>query len=334
MQSTVLVLGARGRFGLAAARAFADAGWRVLGHMRLGGTAPAEAAHDARIQWLALDLHNTQALATAAQGASVVVHALSPAYTNKAWSAQVLPLADDAIAVARALGATLMVPGNVYNFGASMPRVLREDTPQLALTIKGKLRIAMEQKMEQSGVRSVVIRAGDFFGSGKGTWFDSVVVKDIAKGVFTYPGQRDLVTAWAYLPDLARTFVAVAHKRQALPTFAVLNFAGFQVTGQQWVETLTPLAQTQAWVKPTSQVKFGSQPWPLIRVGALVVPAWAALLEMRYLWETPYALDNAKLTQLIGPEPHTPFALAAQTALIDLGLMGDTRTSARDGRAA
>jgi len=31
MQTTVLILGARGRFGMAAARAFADAGWRVLG---------------------------------------------------------------------------------------------------------------------------------------------------------------------------------------------------------------------------------------------------------------------------------------------------------------
>ena len=31
--NTVLILGARGRFGLATARAFADAGWRVLASM-------------------------------------------------------------------------------------------------------------------------------------------------------------------------------------------------------------------------------------------------------------------------------------------------------------
>jgi hypothetical protein len=40
---------------------------------------------------------------------------------------------------------------------------------------------------------------------------------------------------------------------------------------------------------------------------------------MRYLWVTPHALDNTRLTGLIGPEPHTPLALAAQTALVDLG---------------
>ena len=42
MQAIVLILGARGRFGLAAARAFADAGWRVLGQMRPGAQAGAE----------------------------------------------------------------------------------------------------------------------------------------------------------------------------------------------------------------------------------------------------------------------------------------------------
>ena len=34
--STVLILGARGRFGQAAARAFARAGWQVLGQVRPG----------------------------------------------------------------------------------------------------------------------------------------------------------------------------------------------------------------------------------------------------------------------------------------------------------
>ena len=61
-------------------------------------------------------------------------------------------------------------------------------------------------------------------------------------------------------------------------------------------------------------------PWPLLRLGAWFVPTWAALMEMRYLWRTPHALANDKLTALMGPEPHTPLAQAAQTALADLGL--------------
>ena len=165
MPTTVLILGARGRFGLAVARAFADAGWRVLGQTRPGAELPA----DPRIEWLGTDLYDTQALAAAARGAAVVVHALNPAYTHKAWRAQVAPMLDAAIAVTRTLGATLMMPGNVYNFGAAMPPVLREDTPQAAQTVKGRIRIDMEAQLKRSGVRGVVIRAGDFFGSGRGT---------------------------------------------------------------------------------------------------------------------------------------------------------------------
>ncbi|MES2951663.1 MAG: NAD-dependent epimerase/dehydratase family protein [Pseudomonadota bacterium] len=315
--NTVLILGARGRFGLAAARAFADAGWRVLGQTRSG----AEVPHEAAIEWLGIDLDDTQALAQAAQGASVVVHALNPAYTNKAWKTQVLPMTDAVIAVTRALAATLMVPGNVYNFGAGMPAVLREDTPQTARTIKGRVRIAMEQRLQQSGVCCIVIRAGDFFGSGSGTWFDTALVKDIRKGTFTYPGAPEVSRAWAYLPDLGRTFVAVAQQRATLRPFEVFHFAGHRITGQRWLDVLTPLAQAQGWVRPGASLKLARLPWPIIRIGALFVATWAALLEMRYLWHTPHALANGKLTALIGHEPFTPLPQAAQAALVDLGLL-------------
>jgi nucleoside-diphosphate-sugar epimerase len=320
--STVLVLGARGRFGLAAARAFADAGWRVLAQARPGAAVPQEATGDARMEWLGIDLHSVQALTQAAKNATVVVHALSPAYTHKAWRAQVLPMLDHAIEITRSLQATLMVPGNIYNFGTGMPAVLREDTPQLAQTVKGQIRIAMEARLQRSGVRGVVIRAGDFFGSGKGTWFDSIVVKDVQKGVFTYPGHRDVSTTWAYLPDLARTFVDVAQKRAQLQPFEVFHFAGYKVTGQQWLDALTPLARAQGWVKPDAQMKFTRLPWAVMRLGALVNPTWAALTEMRYLWDTPHALANDKLTALIGPEPHTALPQALRTALVDLGMVG------------
>ena len=318
MTSTVLILGARGRFGLAAARAFADAGWQVLGLVRTGVPVPFEAAGDPRMRWLAADVRDTSAVVRAARGACVVVHALSPVYTNQAWRTQAMPMTDAAIAIARGLNATLMFMGNIYNFGADMPPVLSEDTPQRAQTIKGAIRIAMEQHIQRSGVRAVVIRAGDFFGSGTGTWFDQAMVKDIRKGRFVDPGRPDVARAWAYLPDLARTFVALAAHRDALQPFDVFHFAGHSVSGQRWLETLEPIALARGWVRPGTGLTYRALPWRLIGVGALFVPAWAALLEMRYIWNTPHALDNRKLVALLGTEPHTPLAAAARQALDDL----------------
>ena len=91
MPSSVLILGARGRFGMAAAQAFRQAGWHVLGQMRPGATPPIDAPSEplaetaqAAIEWLGLDLYDTGALARASRGVSVVVHALNPgAYTDR-----------------------------------------------------------------------------------------------------------------------------------------------------------------------------------------------------------------------------------------------------------
>ncbi len=335
MQETVLILGARGRFGLATARAFADAGWQVLAHKRPGTPVPAQAQGDARLRWLDADVHDTTALVRMAReqagvsGVAVVVHALNPAYTNTAWKAQALPLTDAALALCRALRATLMLPGNIYNFGAAMPALLAEDTPQAAQTVKGRIRIGMEEQIRRSGVRSVVIRAGDYFGSGSGTWFDQVIVKDIARGVFTYPGALDVPTAWAYLPDLARTFVALAHKREQLPAFAVLHFAGYRITARQWLEVLTPLARAQGWITADAVLRYKRLPWAFIRLAAFVVSKWAALAEMRYLWDTPHALDNHRLIRLLGAEPHTALATASAAALQDLGLLTPQAQTAR-----
>jgi len=51
------------------------------------------------------------------------------------------------------------------------------------------------------------------------------------------------------------------------------------------------------------------------------VPLFRELVEMQYLWHTPHALANDKLTMLIGGESHTPLALAAQAAMAALGML-------------
>jgi nucleoside-diphosphate-sugar epimerase len=119
-----------------------------------------------------------------------------------------------AVDVAAGLGAVLLFPGNVYNFGADMPAVLAPDTPQRPGTEKGRIRVDLEQQLAQAtrarGLQAVVIRAGDFFGAGSGSWLDQVIVKKLPQGRVTWPGTLDAPHAWAYLPDLARAFVRVA----------------------------------------------------------------------------------------------------------------------------
>lgn len=322
---TVLVLGANGRIGAAAVAAFAAAGWHVWAQARRTPQAlPPGATH------LGLALEDTDALVLAAAGACVVVYAVNPVYTQ--WGRQLLPLARFGLDAAERLGALFMLPGNVYGYGEGMPAVLREDTPMRPSTDKGHLRVALEDEIATRAhagrLRAVVVRAGDFYGSGRGSWLDLAVVKSLAAGKLVYPGPLDLQHAWAYLPDLARAFVVVAERAAApgqgeTPAFDTLNFAGHTLTGAQLLDTVEAAIADISLVPASVTVRGwrrGGMPWGLIRVMGLVVPMMRAVAEMSYLWRVPHALDGTRLAARIGPLPETPPRQALRQALSELGI--------------
>ena len=311
---TVLILGANGRLGQATTLAFSAAGWRVLAQMRRAPVLPLPQGASA----LQLAPHDPAGVAALAAGASVVVHAVNPVYTR--WDAEAMPALQQGLQVAQQLGARFMLPGNVYNHGQQMPALLTETTAQHPSTGKGHIRVAMEETMQTQaaqGLNSVVIRAGDFYGCGTGSWLDQVIAKDIARGKLVYPGPLDANHAWAYLPDLARAFVAVA-SAPVQRGFQCLHFAGHSLNGQAFLAALQDAAQAQG-VRPAGGFKTGGMPWGVIRTVGLVYPPWRELAHMSYLWRVPHALDGSALARAVGPLPNTPVQHALRTALADLG---------------
>ena len=178
---TVLVLGANGRFGLAAAQAFAGAGWRVVAQVRRDAAAGMPVG--AELVRAPLAGARRRMLRGRPRRTSSCT-AINPVYTR--WDEEALPAARAAMDLAERFGARFMLPGNVYNHGASMPERIDETTPQRPTTAKGRIRVEMEAELERRAaagrLRATVITAGDFFGAGSGSWFDQVVVKSIAEG--------------------------------------------------------------------------------------------------------------------------------------------------------
>lgn len=313
-----LVMGARGRLGLALVRAFRDHGWDVLAQCRPGTTGQEPGVH-----WLPCDSADSAALAQAAAGASVVVHAMNVDYTQ--WERVAPQQMNEAIAAARQLDALLMFPGNVYGYGSGMPAVLTPQTRPQPDTRKGRLRVQLEQTLRDSGVRAVIVRAGDFYGCGSGSWLDRSIVKDIKKGKLAFFGSPEVATPWAYLPDLAATFerlaqrLALGSRTAGVEEFA---FAGHVLSGRDWARLLQPLAQRQGWLPAGGQFKLGGLPWGLFKALSWAVPIFRELLEIRYLGQTPHQLDGSKLAGLLGPElPATPPDKAVAQALKDLRLV-------------
>jgi nucleoside-diphosphate-sugar epimerase len=281
----------------------------VISLLRPGRTADAPRGTQIR----EVDALDHAAVAEAARGADVVLHALNPAYTE--WSRHALPLVYSAIAAAETAGATLVFPGNLYNFGKGLPPVIDEAAPMRPSACKGRLRLAIEERMREAaerGARIIILRAGDFFGGGRGSWFDLVITKDIARCRLVYPGPLDLAHEWAYLPDLAAAMLRLAENRDALPPFATFGFPGHAITGRELTTAIARAMRSKLQVKRMS--------WWLVHALRPIVPLCRELSEISYLWSEPHRIDGTKLASLIGAVPHTPLDVAVARALDDLGV--------------
>jgi len=285
MTQTALILGATGRFGRNAAEQFTKAGWAVRKFDRTRD-----------------DLNQ------AASGADVIVNAWNPDYPD--WKRLVPGLHAQVIEAARASGATVIVPANVYVFGKDTPAPWSETTRHDAQNPLGRIRIDMEAAYRRSGVRCILLRAGDFIDTqASGNWLDSIMLKPIRKGVFTYPGNPDIDHAWAYLPDMCRAAVALAEMRDQLPVYSDIPFPGYNASGTKIVATLSRIVGAEIRLKRMSWL-----PLHLAR------PFWrmaTSLLEMRYLWDTPHSLDGSLFASLLPDFRATPLRQALATALPD-----------------
>jgi nucleoside-diphosphate-sugar epimerase len=227
---------------------------------------------------------------------------------------------ESTIGAARASGARILFPGTVYNFGPGAFPCADEAAPQHPLTRKGALRVAMEQRLHQAageGVRSLIVRAGDFFGAhAPNSWFGQGLVKAGSPlRAIRYPGPRALEHAWAYLPDLAETMLQLLERRDELGDVETFHFAGHCVTGDAMIAAIR-----RAAAAPGLPVR--RFPWPVLYLAAPFIETFREMLEMRYLWRQPLALDNRKLAGFLGAEPHTPLDAAVAASLAGLGSIG------------
>ena len=231
-----------------------------------------------------------------------------------------MPMLSSTIAAAQASGARVLLPGTIYNYGPDAFPVLREDSPQHPLTRKGAIRVDMERALRdaaRSGVRSLVVRAGDFFGPAAGNnWFSQGLVKPGRPvSSITCPGRNGVGHSWAYLPDLAQTMVQLLERESTLALFETFHFRGhWDANGGEMVEAIRRVIGN-----PSAPVrKF---PWLVVTLASPFVTLFREMMEMRYLWKEPLRLSNERVVQVLGAEPHTPLDVAVRTTLEGLGCL-------------
>ena len=270
MTGTVLILGAGGKIGRHSAAAFDRAGWEVRRYDRKIGD-----------------------MVAAAQGADVIVNGLNPpGYRN--WATEIPAITQQVIDAARSSGASVIVPGNVYNF-ANRDGVFDENTPHHASTRKGQIRIAMERDYQTAagqGVQTIILRAGSFIDpDGDQDVMGLIHMRGIKNNKLTQIGGVDTRHAYCYLPDWALAAVALAEKRHELAAFEDIPFPGHDFT----------VNELKASLEKSTGRKYSIDnfPWAIMW---LLSPVWTLareMLEMRGSWETSHQLCGKKFRRLL-----------------------------------
>ncbi|HEY2481551.1 MAG TPA: NAD-dependent epimerase/dehydratase family protein [Caulobacteraceae bacterium] len=322
---TALIIGATGSFGAHAMCALNRRGWTIRALARDPKAAALKAGPHMPVEWVKGDAMNGADVAAAAKGAQVIVHAANPpSYRN--WRGLALPMLAATIEAAKAEGARIVLPGNVYNYAPDAGPLISEDAPQAPVTRKGKVRVEMEAMLRAAtsdGAKVLIVRAGDYFGPAAPNsglvWLTRRKAGRVTSVYLPGPAAH----AFAYLPDLAETVGRILDRERELADFEVFHFAG------HWLARPDELAQAVRRVTGDAKIPLKPFPWTMLAALSPFVTTFRELLEMRYLWRQPIGLSDAKLRAFLGAVPKTPLDGAIRETLADLDV-----TPVEDARAA
>ncbi|MEA3094780.1 MAG: hypothetical protein QOJ04_6122, partial [Caballeronia sp.] len=165
------------------------------------------------------------------------------------------------------------------------------------------------------GIRSLVVRAGDFFGPGSSgnSWFSAGIVKPgkPVRAMF-YPGKTGIGHQWAYVPDVAQTMVRLVEQEHQLPVFATFHMQGhWDADGTRMVGAIKRSVDQPG-------IKVRAFPWWVLPLMSPFSETFREMREMRYLWKESIRMENASLRATLGEEPHTPWDEAVRTTLTSL----------------
>lgn len=294
-KETHVVLGT-GQIGKSLARRLHAAGHEVVTVRRDASKGGAEG-----IRVVAGNLSDLSSAEQLAKGAHVLYHVMNPAYHR--WTTELPPMTAGVLHAARTSGARLVVLDNLYMFGRTGGAPMREDSVQAPCSRKGELRkrIAAQylEAHAKGEARITIGRASDFVGPGivdahLGERFFRRVLKGSAGECM---GDPSLPHAFTYAPDIVEALVRLGGEDKAL--------------GQVWNLPTLEARSMNAWAKALAvplqrDLRVTTIPSWLVTMLGLFVPAMGELKEMRYQWEEPYRVEDAKYRATFGVSA-TPF---------------------------
>ena len=259
----------------------------------------------AGIELVAADLYHPGEVRSVTKDAVVVYQCAQPAYYE--WPQKFPPLQASIIEGLTGGTAKLVLVENMYMYGDTNGKILKEDLPYAAQTRKGRTRAELSRAAleahQQGKLRVTIGRASDYFGPwGTSSAMGDRVFPPLLKGKSAQVGGRlDVPHTYTYVPDFGKALVILGEKGEA--------------DGQAWHVPNDMPAITQgefirrfceeAGVEP----KISTMGKFMMSIGGLFIPEARESVEMMYEFEKPFVVDSSKFEKTFGMKA-TPLPVA------------------------
>ncbi len=241
------------------------------------------------------DATNLDEVAAICDGADVVFQCAQPEYYE--WPEKFPPIMQGIVEGVARTEARLVMGDNLYMYGPTNGRPVREDMPYAATGPKGKTRAGMAQMVlaaHQAGrIKATIGRASDFYGprvegSAVGDIFFGPA---ISGGTVNVMGNPDLPHTYTYIRDFARGLVTLSEQEAAY--------------GRAWhiasAETVTTREFADMLAEEVGQpVKLRPAGKAMMAVVGLFVKEIREMKEMAYEFTEPFVMDDSQYRESFG----------------------------------
>ena len=266
------------------------------------GTAP-----NPRVTTTKVDATDAKALSELASGADVLVNAVNPPYTD--WDEKWPPMAAGFLEAAERSGAALLIIGNLYAYGHPTTPMIEGVTPEAPNGHKGRIRAKMWHDAldahHAGRIRTVELRAADYFGPGAGqgtSYLNTYAITPAISGKTArhIMGVVDAPHSWTYVPDIGRLAAAIAASDPAGDAW-----------GRAWHVPTTPPKSLSDVAREAAAIASvparTPRPYPaFVKTLLRVSPLIRELDEMAPAFTAPYTLDSSAAQQRFDLAP-TPW---------------------------
>lgn len=299
MMKKALVLGASGGIGYAIVRELVERGMSVAAFARGQEKLEKLYGHNSNIEIFSGDALVEEDMFKAAKGVDIIFHAVGFPYPI--WRETHPKCVEIMIKVAKIVNAKIVMADNIYAY--SVPKEVGSKVNENALkdphTEKGKLRLAMENRLNASGVPTLITHLPDLYGpNAENTLLHETLRHVVQNKKANFIGKKNVPREFLYTFDGAKAIVELAYQEQTYNQNWNIP-AIHPITGNDLIHILR---EEFGYTKPVRTITKS-----VIRFMGIFQPFMKEMVEMMYLNETPVILDGKKYQTQVGEIPKTPY---------------------------